>query len=302
MIQQGRLGAASGESFMTSVAASDLSWTRDRVHVFCLPVPEEFAEAVWEDAFVRAALTPGERKKYASYRIRSRRNELLLSRVLLRAICRRLGLKGPSLRYDTLGKPEVVGAADPAIHLNPSDTEGMLMWALSPAGPLGCDVERVTREDDEVAAAHFEPRELQEYLSLEGEARRDRFFRLWTLKEALIKADGRGLGVPLDSFRFRFPAGSGQPELEVLRRADGPASGAWVCAAVECGSDFRAAVAVRAAGPVRVVAHRIVLEGWPAGRQGRWRFAEVPAGGSAERSVPFANLGPDDLAPLDDTA
>jgi 4'-phosphopantetheinyl transferase len=43
-------------------------------------------------------------------------------------------------------------------------------------------------------------------MSLPADAQLDRFFDLWTLKEALIKADGGGLSIPLDRFSFSFDA------------------------------------------------------------------------------------------------
>jgi 4'-phosphopantetheinyl transferase len=58
----------------------------------------------------------------------------------------------------------------------------------------------------EVAASHFADSEIAGLAALPPEARRERFFAIWTLKEAYIKARGLGLALPLDSFAFEVGA------------------------------------------------------------------------------------------------
>ena len=52
----------------------------------------------------------------------------------------------------------------------------------------------------------------------------DGFYRCWTRKEAFVKAHGRGLSLPLDSFDVTLD-GSGEPRLERLEGdPDAPAN------------------------------------------------------------------------------
>jgi 4'-phosphopantetheinyl transferase len=58
-----------------------------------------------------------------------------------------------------------------------------------------------------VAERFFSPLEVDALRRLPDHARRDLFFRYWTLKESYIKARGPGLAIPLDAFWFTFDRG-----------------------------------------------------------------------------------------------
>jgi phosphopantetheine--protein transferase-like protein len=68
--------------------------------------------------------------------------------------------------------------------------------------PLGVDIERVRPFRPAMARRHFSPRELARLEALPS-AERDLFcWRLWTLKESYGKANGIGLGYPLNQLSF----------------------------------------------------------------------------------------------------
>jgi 4'-phosphopantetheinyl transferase len=94
---------------------------------------------------------------------------------------------------------------------NLSHTEGLVAVAIAAGGELGVDVEWTGRPGRtvELAERYFAVPEREGLLALPREARsvdaedqRARFFALWTLKEAYIKARGLGLRIPLHSFAF----------------------------------------------------------------------------------------------------
>jgi 4'-phosphopantetheinyl transferase len=78
----------------------------------------------------------------------------------------------------------------------------MAACAVSWQWDLGIDVENMERAADEepLASQSFSRREREFLAQSPVELRRRRFFDLWTLKEAYIKARGEGLSIPLDSF------------------------------------------------------------------------------------------------------
>src|SRR5690606_13784294 len=132
----------------------------------------------------------------------------LVGRAFLRQVlAARLGRSDPAaLQFTTTqySKPELAGADAGALHFNLSHTGAMLVLATSRRHALGVDVEALSRDVDllPLAQRYFTQQEFEELRDMHGAAQRERFFTLWTLKEAWLKACGLGLRVPLDSFSF----------------------------------------------------------------------------------------------------
>jgi 4'-phosphopantetheinyl transferase len=92
------------------------------------------------------------------------------------------------------GRPVVVGRPDLFISISHSRTS--LACAVTFAGPLGIDLEiaRPGRDLAGIATFAFGPGE-QQRAAADGP---DGFYRIWTLREAIAKADGIGLAQVAD--------------------------------------------------------------------------------------------------------
>ncbi len=102
-----------------------------------------------------------------------------------------LHLHEEALHAGPYGKPEA-----PGVFFSLSHSGGYALLAVSD-GDVGADLERVRPAPERVSARVFTP---EEQRWLEAGCDHDaRFFTLWTLKEALLKACGRGLTLPLQS-------------------------------------------------------------------------------------------------------
>jgi 4'-phosphopantetheinyl transferase len=139
-------------------------------------------------------------------------------------------------------------ALDPDTHgrrwcFNLSHTDGLLALAVAESS-IGVDVEDVTRPGRtvELADRFFAPSEIAALHALPEAGRRARFFDLWTLKEAYIKARGMGLAIPLADFAFTL--GDGPIRIRVAPSvADGPDS-RWHFDLRSIGDGHRLAVAI----------------------------------------------------------
>jgi 4'-phosphopantetheinyl transferase len=98
----------------------------------------------------------------------------------------------------SFGKPAVVG--DTGFHFSLSHSKTVAVVAITREGPIGVDVEDVRPIEEEVAATHFSAAEIADLNSLRGEAWLAGFYRCWTRKEAVLKAEGVGLHRDLDGF------------------------------------------------------------------------------------------------------
>jgi 4'-phosphopantetheinyl transferase len=101
------------------------------------------------------------------------------------------------------GKPQTPTIGGRSLTFNLAHSSATLLIALRRQGAVGVDVEHFDRSTDvmEVAQANFTEDETNSLAALtDPEARIRTFYRYWTRKEAIGKADGRGLLLPMASF------------------------------------------------------------------------------------------------------
>ena len=152
----------------------------------------------------RACLCPAEIQKADRYLKQSDRHLSLVSRALVRYLIAEVTRKDPqSLRFSTNehGKPFLVGF--PEIHFNLSHSHGAAVCALCRDAAVGVDVEDLGRHTNlSIARRFFSSYETALVTKASDTEKRKLFFDIWTLKEAYIKAVGKGLSIPLNSFSF----------------------------------------------------------------------------------------------------
>ena len=151
-----------------------------------------------------------ERSRFNRARHAGRRREIALCRAALRAVlCRRLGCPNGELafRESERGKPFALLRGAPApVSFSVSHSGAHGLVAVARAGRLGVDVEEFNprRDFDALIATVLSPGERAEVESASGASRHRLFYRLWTVKEALVKALGEG--VHRDLAAFEVPA------------------------------------------------------------------------------------------------
>ncbi len=130
------------------------------------------------------------------------------------AICRRLEVANHALAFgrNAHNKPFLVHP--PGYHYNISHAGDWVVCAFG-NGPVGIDVEFMKPMDLDIAGRFFSAQEVERLNRLEESEQLAYFYRIWTLKESYVKAVGKGLSMPLDSFSVRLEGKAyGRPSLE----------------------------------------------------------------------------------------
>lgn len=140
------------------------------------------------------------RVKIHRYKHQDDAKRSLIADILVRTLlCSRLNVNNRELIFGSneFGKPHLTGAH--SLHYNLSHSGQWIVCAID-YSPIGADVERINPIDLQIAERFFTDRETIDLLSKPLHERLSYFYDLWTLKESYIKAIGKGLSIPLDSF------------------------------------------------------------------------------------------------------
>ena len=123
---------------------------------------------------------------------------------LLRECLRPLGVEydeNTPVIKGKMGKPSL--AERPGIHYNISHSKGIAACIVSDRR-CGIDCEAVREYRPNVMRRAFSEAERRSVEEAPENMRDELFFRLWTLKEAYVKALGIGISYPLDTVEFSF--------------------------------------------------------------------------------------------------
>jgi 4'-phosphopantetheinyl transferase len=234
------------------------------IHVWLAPVREWTSRP---DEFDRllAALSPEERDRRSRFVFERDREVYGLAHGMLRRVLARLGPLPPEAwRFDSgpMGRPELAPGQTPSpLRFNLSHTPGLAACALALESDVGIDVENLERAgvDVDLTSRSFSESEQAHVSAASAEERRRRFFQIWTLKEAYIKATGRGLSVELDS--FSVSVGPDSPRIAGVE-------GDWFLAQILDWPPYIISVAARGAPGAQLFVHRFVPGGSAAGSVG----------------------------------
>jgi len=192
------------------------------VHIY-LCAPERQSPAGLERAW--SVLDEGERQQAERFVFAIDRLHYTVAHGLLRlSLARYLVQSARELSFVRTGhgRPELRSlGGQAALRFSLSHTRGLVGCAVTQVHDIGFDLEWSRRSTlFELADRYFAASEVAGLRELAGEARNDRFFDIWTLKEAYLKGRGLGLALPLSAFAVE-PRAAGEAEL-TLRPADDP--------------------------------------------------------------------------------
>ena len=153
-----------------------------------------------------ALLSSEERARHDAFVFDADRHLFLTAHAMLRAVLgRQLSRPPESLAFapGPWGRPELVGLGEPPpLRFNLSHTHGRVALVVTRRMDCGVDVERHDRSVDPIRLSDLVMTRAERHRlhTLSPAAAQARFFKIWTLKEAYMKARGMGFSLSPQSF------------------------------------------------------------------------------------------------------
>jgi 4'-phosphopantetheinyl transferase len=234
------------------------SLDRDTLEVRWL-VLDQIAPDHWSD--LEAMLDEAELARADRFRFERDRKAFVAGHALVRTMLSVHAACPPwAWRFSTgpHGKPEIIrAAASPPLRFNLSHTRGLVAAAVTLENDVGIDVEVMdaARLTLDLASHYFAASEMEHLRRVPIDQRPEVIFAFWTLKEAYIKAVGRGLSLSLDAFSYQLEPLSihFSPALD-----DNPAS--WLLRHLKPAPDHALAFALRHPAPGAVTVRAEAME------------------------------------------
>ncbi len=219
----------------------------DRVDIWCIWF-EDGSESILDYLDI---LSSEERKRAKRFHRKVDFHRFVVARYVLRTLLGGIvGAQPSSLEFSTnkYGKPKLLpklslNQNSESINFNLSHAGEYGLVAISTAKKIGIDIERIREIDniEELAKRSFSNDEYLQFITQPEFDRLNTFFRCWTRKEAFIKAIGKGLNQPLDSFSV---SSSPDQEVKFLSLPPGYQLKNWALYDIGINQHYRAALAI----------------------------------------------------------
>jgi 4'-phosphopantetheinyl transferase len=222
-----------------------------QIHLWCAAL-DDFYRDLPE---FQATLSPDERDRSRRFRSFDDCARFVICRGILRKLLAQyLGRDGSTIdfSYGRFGKPEVAGIPGRGpLYFNATRSGALAVYAVTSAGPVGVDVERLRPilEFEHIALRFLGPFEASRLLALPAGRQMEEFLACWTWKEALVKATGDGLGRVGRSVQTGAPAHRGAGDHT-------PPPGGWQLQRLRPAAGYVGALVHRAGG-ARVLRLRV---------------------------------------------
>jgi len=192
-------------------------------------------------------LSRNEQIRAARFQFARDRNRYIAGRGLLRALLGNYVDAAPSaieFASNPHGKPSLADATL-GVHFNLAHSGDVAIFAFARDHILGVDIESLDRavDHDALALRFFSARENAELQTFPRAVRNRAFLTSWTCKEAVAKAIGLGLSLPLD--QIEVTVGGDSPRVLHIAHRD---AREWTLHPVDAGSAYVTMLSVHAAG------------------------------------------------------
>lgn len=172
------------------------------IEVYCVKINEYLEKSIFD--YFMSYLPEDKQKRIKKYSKIEDTQRTLIADVLIRTlICCKLDIDNKDIFFDTneYGKPFLIGFNN--FYFNISHSGDWVVCAINNL-PIGIDIEHIHIIDFNIAKEFFSKEEYHTLINLDISQRLSYFYQLWTLKESYIKALGKGVSIPLDSFSFKI--------------------------------------------------------------------------------------------------
>jgi 4'-phosphopantetheinyl transferase len=183
----------------------------DEIHVYLLSFSALISSGQCQMA--RSLLSKDENEYLSRIKAPQRRIEYIFGHFILKKILSyylQVPVSTISIQADKAGKLHLIGEyLVPNLGFNISHSGDIFALSICKQGEIGIDVEeintRILPDIDSIARCHFSSVERNILIESHPQTRLNHFFRMWTLKEATLKATGVGLNIPLTLINLATP-------------------------------------------------------------------------------------------------
>ena len=224
------------------------------VHLWCMHTKNLASYAQCLQHHVNS-LSSLDEQRFHAYKQLEQRLTFLASRVLLKTL---LSQYHPcyepwqwQLGFSAFDKPHIQQPHS-LLQFNISHTQGMIVIAFTSCAAIGCDVEHLLRcvPRESLSKRYFSPYEQRALQHGIPQEQQHRFFALWTLKEACVKACGLGLRLPLPALSFAVTQPLTSPQMAQFYSSDSRVNALhWQLWHIPLSDEHTAAVGIAAPTP-----------------------------------------------------